>query len=624
MDENQPKEPVSEENPAVAVDHDGEEISVLGLLEEMKSEFKPFQMQTLPRAELQERYIHGDQNLELGLNNEVQMAGWGEGIPNVTHNHLRNLTLTYASRIMEDRPSVKAWPADPQRSDQAAAEVANAIIDHQRNQQDIDAMLERAAILAQAHGSIAFKVCWDKKRGPKEFFSGQMMRMGDVFIELKTVFDYIVDPVERIEDAMWVAFRTYLDKEDARERVRKGGGDVDAVEEVDPEFDIWGARKKGVETWEIWHLPCTKFPRGFYGVVVGGAVAVTDVYPYEHGELPLSVWKIQSRRDHPHGTTHVSDALPLQRSINEGLSVAQKLKRDVGDYVKAFLPATIAENLSASNQVFGISSPEQAQMFGWMKPPVDAINHLYDNVARDEAAMFQVFGLNEMLTGKESAKASHSGKAIAYMKQLDSQKLAHSARNLGECMRRTWRQVLGLYKQYVQATRIQQIIGPGGEIKQVIFNGTMLDGLDFVLEPHSGSEDFRAARSEATEQAAAAGYIDPQRAGEMRLTGLSSTFDEGLDVDAVGQQIDAIMQGMMVQPDRSINPAVAVRELQQAFEIYQDRPEVARGIQMLMMQYQMMQQQMQQQSQMQQQQQMRPKPTHQQQPNQIIRGGVTQ
>lgn len=620
-DENTEIDPqVDEDNPAIAVDHEGNDISVLSLLDEMKKEFRPFQLQTLPRAELQERYIHGEQNIELGLTNEVQEMGWGGDLPNVTRNHLRSLALTYASRIMEDRPIVKAWPADPQRVDMVQADAANAIIEYHRQRQDIDAMMERAAILAQAHGSVAFKVCWDKRRGPLEWYNGKPQRMGDVLIEMKTVFDYIVDPVEHIQDAKWVAFRTYLDKEDARGRVAASGGDINLVESKEPEYSVWSVRKEGVETWEIWHLPCKRFPNGLYAVVTGGVVTTADSYPYNHQELPLSVWKIQSRRDHPHGTTHVTDALPLQRSINEGLSVAQKLKRDVGDYVKLIVPASIAEDLSPSNQVFAVSSAEQASVFNWVQPPIQAINHIYENVERDERALFQVFGLNEMLTGKETAKASHSGKAIAYMKQLDSQKLAHSARNLGECNRRMWRQLLELYKQFVHETRMQAIMGENGEVKQVAFNRTTLDGVDIVLDPHAGSEDFRASKAEKVEQDAAAGYIPPHKAMEMRETGLDSVFEDTLSQDAIERQIDAVLSGQIVQADQSINPTVAQQELQLAMELYQDRgPQIMQPLYMLYLHYGQVAKQSQQMAQ----QGQRPKPQNaRQQP--IARGGVTQ
>jgi hypothetical protein len=80
------------------------------------------------------------------------------------------------------------------------------------------------------------------------------------------------------------------------------------------------------------------------------------------------------------------------------------------------------------------------------------------------------------------------------------------------------------------------------------------------------------------------GFVDPARGAEMRETGLAGTVDEGEQRQRIQFLIAAAMGGQPVQPDVTINPDIAVRELRLARGQATD-PNAARAIDALLQAY---------------------------------------
>lgn len=548
-----------------------EPLFVKELLQEMKNRHEQFEHATFMNARLNECYVGGRQNVSLDEAGDYEdITEHGEVAP--TRNIMRNIVLTYAARINEDRPSVKAWPADASLLDKAVTDVANAIIRHQYTVQDIDAMMARAAKLAQMHGCVGFKIAWDPKAGRTVLdpVRGPIV-LGEVSIDLVTVFDYLTDGSEHVRDSKYVVFKHMIDWHDAKQMC------VDAGKEEDPQKDspedIWGtARSDMCELREIWHKPCARIPNGLYAVVVGGVVVETRDYPYIHRELPIAVWKLGSRREHPHGDTHLTDVRKIQDAINDSLRVRQDLYEAFGRAVKFFAPQAVLDEMEAANQMVANEGIELSKI-GFVEPPKVALDSLYDQADREEEAAHRVSGLNEALYASENAKNT-SGVAIHYLKELDSQKLSEASRNQGECLRRIFRQTLRLYQQYVTEERTIHIAGEENAMEVKTFKGADVEGVDIVLEPVSGTTNFRSAMIAEMDERAAAGLMDPARVEQLRETGLPQTAPEQWQRTRVHEQIGAALQGQVTPPDPNVDPKIAMEEITMVMGLRPDAVDV--------------------------------------------------
>lgn len=594
--------------------------TVLELLDRMKETHQPYEAETFLEASINERFVAGRQALEVsdGIVTDLDQ----DGVRYPTRNLLRNYVLTWAARILEDRPSVKAWPSDSSLGDMAKVEIANAVISHQYARQDLDAMMSRAAKLAQMHSCVGFKIAWDPDVGPRGpgVEPGQTAPLGEISVDLVSVFDYITDGAEHVRDAQWCAFRRYVDEDTARALLWAKYEDETIAPEPCQRETMWQGEEKGVEIWEMWVRPGPRYPRGVFAVVIGGHVLDVRPFPYAHGELPLAVWKIGSKRDHPHGDSHVADARKVQQDLNKTLNVRREVERAFADACRLFGPKDIVDQVDGEHAVVNTEDPNWKQKVGYMDPPKATLGEIDQRIEQHQRDMGMVFGLNEAIYGAENAKST-SGRAIAYLKELDSQKLSEASRNLGECLRRIFRQVIRLTQQYVDQTRLVHIAGPDKAVQAVAFRGAQLEGIDIILEPTSGAERWRAAQVGQLEERMAAGFEDPKRVAELRDTGLQQTGGEQAAAERIQQQIMKAMEGHLTPPMPDVNPALAMREVQTALQV---APEAAPVLQQLLAGYQQVAQQRAMQAQQQAAQQRRPgaKPQLMQQKPPTLQSGL--
>jgi hypothetical protein len=575
-----------------------EEKSVLELIKECKKEYRDNGQGTLAQAQLSERWIRGEQYTMVDSSfTIVDDDTWPEYAPKAPRNLLRNLSLTWSSRVVEDRPWVQAYPSEP-GVDQQKAQVASRVLEYVRQTHDFDDFCFRSAELVQPHTCVGWKVVWDPLAGPpskgvpvvqngvpvygpdgEEVLEGVGEPQGDVAWQIVSIFDYGTDGSEEIEDARYCWFTRMMSPYDARHLLETAG--LEPRVEVEEYRTTWGDKRKGVEVCEFWHRPDFRFPKGLYAIVVGEKVVQAIPFPYEHGELPLCVWKCSSKRDSPFGTTHVDDAIPIQRSINEAVSALQQQARILAG-IKLIAHPEIINAINNGHQMIPIADPEAAKFARYLEPPPRSevlVQTLDDNIQ----ALYAIYGLNEILTGAENAKSGTSAKSIAYLNKLDSMKMSGAARSLSKCILRLCRQTLKLYQQYVQAPRLMQIAGEGAPSIEE-FLGAELQGIDVVIEPSSALSQLRGEVSGAAQAQIDAGNPNPAL-GETVKTGIQDTAFAKASRDSVRAQVEAALNGEPQQADQEIDAQLAVQEIAAYMPQIQQHPNFGQ-VQMLLQGYQ--------------------------------------
>lgn len=538
--------------------------SVLELLEKLKLDHEGRWEAVRNRAAEKDRLVEGDQWSIVDDGDE-----YDDG-PRATRNLLTNLWLAWSARVLEDRRSVKARPNEASTEDVGAVEVADKLIEWIKRREDLDDKDHEAAGYVQSHGAVAYKVFWDPEAGPPsrgywvETPDGQVVLegdgapVGDVRIEIVTVYDFMTDGARPIEEAEWVVFKKLIGVTDARQSLRDAG-----IEEEPDIFDgdEWnsagddtsldeGAQVDVVEVCELWHRPCATIPEGLYAEVVSGHVVSATVYPYEHGELPLGVWTVNKKRGAlvPE-KTHVDHAMNIQLRLNW---VETAIHRHVVEMRNVWMvvPPSIIGQMQAGNRALAWSPTkgEDARRSIFYVEPPQIPQALREERAELGPAMYDVFGLNQMLTGAGDGAGSASGRAIAFRAKLDSQKLAGVAKNHDKCKRRIFRQALKLYQQFAQEERLVQVVGEGGRFETVAFRGADIGGVDIFLEEASGLGLTRAGASDQYEQDVAAGIADPAQIPAVRDTGLTDPVEAGFDAGLVEDQVMRVLQTGVPEP----------------------------------------------------------------------------
>jgi len=541
----------------------GEPLTILGLLDNLREKGERSVDSFAVKAQRNELYVQGKQYLDIdtrsgAIDDLPPLAG---NTPQIHHNLLRNLVLTWTQRLTSARPSATAFPATSEAEDMLAAETASKLIEYVENEFQVDEMIFDIVELACSHGIGGLKIFYDPV--------AERVRW-----EACSIFDFYIDPTNRTEDARWVVFRSFIDEARAKVLYKKAGIDQ-APATVEYTINELEARE-GVEAFEIWYKPDSTIPKGLYAKVVGGSVVDHMEYPYMFNELdkekpeevpylPISMFHVNAVRGTCYGDTWMNDAVPLQRQINEIESVLTKLRRDTGG-VRLVAPGDVVDAWEDDNHMIRLNDPAKAQMIRWIPPPqISAL--LFEDRDRLEKRLYDIAGLNEMLVGVESAKSGSSAKQIAYLAQLDSMKHAGTARSIEAFLLRTWQLTLNLMQRYYTYPRLVSIVGEDGSITTMDFTGADINGIDIRLEPRAGAERMHAQKAQNIVERAQQGLENPESVPERSLTGEELTGDQSNKIEQINDQIEMIMSGQAVQPIEDIDPSLASQILSQTLHV---------------------------------------------------------
>ena len=584
-------------NVAPLVRSDGEEIeqttSARGLLLDALEQWQRFADLRFPQATLNERFISGEQQYSINpeQKNSELIVDW----PNwrgrfVARNLMKNLHLTNVARVTKGDPSVSCWAGDGSNGDLAASDVGNSLIYSMRTAQDHRKRISRGAWTAGAQGTCAFYTTWATDKGPTfETMdgNGRMVRkfLGDVDAAVPLqIFDWFTDGAEDIEDSEYCGVRRWMRIPDAKRRLLAVG--VDEEPKTQTVRTLWGDNNTDsrVEVWEYWHKPTERIPEGLFILFIGGHAVDVRKFPYEHGELPLAIWKWVDFPDSPHGTTPADDAVPIQKTLNDRHSDLSIITTKSAKWLMFLTSKEIAAQVRADPTIVETSDTQainSTKIIG--APPPPAL--IYTQIEEAERMLREVYGVNEAVVGSDTSQMKNA-RMMAYTTELDGQKLNPTTVARDHALLRVYRQALGLWRQFVKEPRSIKIIGEGSVAKLFSFSGADLNGVDVYMEPSSGLEQTKKAQALDAEQEAVGGFMDPVKGAELRKSGQTMSRVEMMARSIVQKQIQDATQGFAAQADPSVPAGIAVAEIGLALEQAGANDAVAQPLMALMQQYQ--------------------------------------
>lgn len=612
-------------------------LTVLALLEEMREEWDR-QKPLLAEAEFRERMVLGEQwrardptvERSLGV-----MEGNTEG-NFITENLLYPLSLTWTARVNQGRIEPRAYPFHPTPSDMASAKAANAVIDYEKQKIDVEDLIAQAGQYAQYHGDVLFYPTWDDADGPylvrrqktdefgpvfdmqtKQPVMEEAMEWGGVRQEIVAAPDYCTSGQQHYKDAEWMFVRRVIPQKLAEMRLRQAGffNARPKVAEYPVAFGYGEntTTRRGVECFEMWLKKGARTTTGAFMLVVDkwacqaksltkkfdeGTDRATERVAYR-GQLPGGIWKIGEIRGSSRGKTHVSDAIHQQRLVNETLR-AVLARAVVARSANLFAPSAVMSDLgSADSHRIANDQDEADKKTFWIAGP-DIPPGLFQTYERARRALHDVFGISEATVSGGDPSQTKSGQQLRDATALDAQKIAPARRALEKCLELVVKQWLQLWQDNAEKARLVRVLGPDGEVAADYFESADLMGADVALEITSGVQNTHIAGQSYAEQSAAAGFLNPQAATELRETGLLQTMSDAEALTRVDAQAHAALQGQPQQPLPGVNPKTAIDRLTLIVRSPQASSGNVQGLIALIGAYQQAMQQAAQQAQMQQ------------------------
>lgn len=569
-------------SPDLPIPGDPEDRTVLAWLEEAKEE-RARQIKLIDEAEIRERIVMGDQFL--GRDRDSTTADLFSDLSSsatapITENRLYPLCLTWGARVNQGRVEAVAYPFHTSRGDVLAARGANMILEYEEQRQDEQGVIGRAAMLTQMHGDCLFYPLWLEGDGPFRVVRQKTDELGPVFDpmtrqpvmeeaweyggireEVIAAPDYWTSGEEHYDRASWLVVRRLVPLSTARRLLRGAGFESKGLPETKIE-NVTGVARKGVEAYECWIKPGDENEKGMFALVVADHVIHVTPYPYDHGELPGSIWKCGMLRGSPRGKTHVSDAIHQQRLINRALA-SILIRAKAAAWMRLVGPSGLTANVDGNPlgiiQIDTDKTKERVFFLEGAEIP-SSLMAVYERAIR---ALHDVFGVSpETATGGDPTE-SKSGKQMRIAEQLDAQKLGPARQALEKCRERCRRQWIALWQQYVDNARLVRVIGPDGAVTAEHFRGADLKGADIRLEPAMGIANSRLAGQREAEELGAAQLIPPGEALERRATGLPGTIAPADSRARIDAQAREALAGRPQQPLPDVDPKVAIARLQE-------------------------------------------------------------
>lgn len=555
------------------------ELTALSFLERCKKE-RARQKPLLEQAEYRERYVLGEQWVGHtdAIAQQILADDGGDRIL-AQENMLDPLSETWSARIDQGRVDPRVAPHDSEAGDVSSAEAGNMLLDALKQKNHERALVSQAAGLAQYHGDVLFYPTWDemmtarvRRQAADELglrfdpITGapvyeEVEERGEVRLEVISALEYWDSGEDDEKRAKWRVVERPLDEDTAQALI----GGVLGEDAPDPKMDsatsATGIEWRGVYAYEIWCTPGAIHPKGFYALVVGGVPLRVEVpYPYAHGELPGSVWKIQPVARSPRGRTHIARAIHQQRMLNNAVH-AILMRVVVAKDCALVGNSRLLDQWRVSGKKRIVSdNKDHIESLRFVEGP-DIPGSLFAAYDRWKAALHDTFGVSNATQSGGDPSETNSGKQLREATALDAQKIAGPRARLEQCLERCARQMLSLAIQKYDHPRLVRNTGANGETRARYLSAADLKGADLLVEIGGGALNTRLAGQREAEESAQAGYASPKQAAERRETGLAETVDQGQTRARVDAQARQALEGRPQEPMRDVDPAAAADHL---------------------------------------------------------------
>lgn len=446
----------------------------------------------------------------------------------MTDNQIPGIIDTAAGKLGRSRKEPKALANTDEPEDHAAAEMGTAAL---RHWWDTDAMERKELecnIQRLLFGAGFFHDLWDPaklakvpipkgltfdpQQGLRQKTEVRRAAVGDITVEVLSVFDVFPEPVEDWDSVTWcvVARRKSLSwfRDTFPERGQWVTADNGQTEDVfsglipnayEAGFDRQSSSAPngdGQATLKVYYeRPTRDYPKGRHAMVAGGRVLFArGELPLPHLEIPLALmgYRYVPKRLWPKGL--VEELIGQQKELNRGqsnLAEAIRLLRSS----KWIVPrgAHLREDAITSkpDEVIEYAGATPPQLLPAPNLPAQVLN--YPEIQRE--AIRQLAAQHEVSEG-QVPKGVSAAAAINLLQQADDNRLATPAKYGRQALQTLSTRVLKTISERWREDRLVSTFGRDKQQQIVAFQGSDIGDRDVLVDLTEGVADTDAVRSQ--------------------------------------------------------------------------------------------------------------------------------
>lgn len=452
-------------------------------------------------------FFVGNQYCAINANNDVidfeKQFFWQE---REVYNHIAPIVELRLSKLNKVRPSMAVVPFSDSDNDINCAKVSKNILKASSYKLNLSKIISEATVWSEICGTAFYKVTWNNFKGNTIGLdeNGMDINEGDVQID-------VVSPFEIFPDSS-----TYANVDDCKSIMHVRAYHVDTIK------DLWGVDVEGGEidvftldnvaslgglgyfgrvskagktvkhnsalVIEKYEAPSTKYPYGRLIIVAGNKIV-------HIGELPY-INKSENKRGFPFvsqcsivspncfwGGSVVERCIPLQRSYNAIKNRKHEFLNRISMGVMAVEDGSVdTDNLEEEGM-----APGKVLIYrqGSPIPKLLSSGSVPTDFTYEEDRLLNEFltisGVSDLLNSS-TLTSNVSGVALELLIEQDEARLISSAEQIREAVKEISKQILRLYKQFVNSKTSSKLVNNNGNIEMFYWSKSDINSDDVVFE----------------------------------------------------------------------------------------------------------------------------------------------
>lgn len=520
-----------------------------------------------------------------------------------------------AAKLARSRqlPRAMANTSDP--DDEAAAEAGTRALEHWWHVDGMELKELEANIHRILFGCCFFHDYWDPSRTAKvpvptgqfdlDPETGQIVPrtqaqravVGDVCVEVLSVFDVFPEPAERWEDVRWCIVARRRSLEWIRETFPERGGQVQAEKgDAESAFDALlpssFANSEGAAPPEgdaqavlkvYYEAPSKTYPQGRHVIYAGETLLFrADELPLPHGEIPVSLFGYRPvpKRLWPMG--NVEAALDQQRELNRSQNYLLENLRLHGR------PQRMVPKAAKVDHTAWTTSPDEILEYddstartppGYLQPP-GLPGWVSEFPERLTARIQNLFGQHEVSNAKVPTGVT-AASAIRLLQEQDDTRLAVAAIMGKRGLEKAAGHILSTIVERYREPRLMETVGKSRKQQVVALMGADIGDRDVLVQITEGAANSEAVKTERFFAWQQAGVFQAVFTGQMPgyevfvekmlhelgETAIAEALQAGLERQAQAQQeMQAQQAEMLAAQQEEANAAAENAQAAQAEE----------------------------------------------------------
>lgn len=528
-------------------------------------------------------------------------------VSRVNHPHIHDLTEVKVSQMTRLKAGVQVKPTHSEYDDRGAAKVANMVISHIFNYNDVDASMIEYHRFKYIFGQIYADINWNWDAGDldpiykearaagiddlvlksgKKVSLDYPIRIGDIIIKPRMPWNFLYERTKtlRYEDARYCFQIDYKDKEELALDYPKfdpnsGGGE----DNLNPYISSYqDPESNEIPVFTFWHKKTKYVPKGSKIVFTETQILEKGDHPFSHGEFPVERLTDLDVATIPDGVSRYIFCLPLQKRIDDlNLMIDENIKK----FAKTKMlvpPDTNIDQLSDDSEVITVNP-------GATPPAVLNVNPLPEHLVGRVNYLVQILqtlmGSHGVSRG-EIPKGIVSEDALAYLNELESERANSDINKTAKFTINIAKKAISIAgDKYIQnPERLEKIVGKNNQSYIRNFNMSDLFGdYDIQFENSDGFPESIASRRQRINLMF---QQNPQMLSGAEWLHYMGLSDDQAVIDSVTSTIQSaesenedLLNGQPVAPpedyeDQIVHYRIHVRDIQKRYFKEEATPEI--------------------------------------------------